>query len=155
MSAWPGHRPITRTRMLGILERAVAGRNDFSLDERALCTACEFWASVAAGVLCAHLRTNAVDRLRSAAVVYSAIGASHFARLLDNALADLCYVQTSRERQLRLKLLEQQLRESTDRVDQLLAQFAETVSSPGASEARVLHARRQRLRAVVALHGVE
>lgn len=155
MSAWPGHRPITRTRMLGILERAVAGRNDFSLDERALCTACEFRASVAARVLCAHLRANAVDRLRSVAVVYSAIGAPHFARLLDNAWADLSSLKTSRERQVRLKLLEQQLRESTDSVDRLLAQFAETVNPPGASDTTVLHARRQRLRAVLSMHGVE
>jgi hypothetical protein len=141
--------------MLAILERAAAGASDFSSDERALFTACEFRASVAARVLCAHLRSNAVDRLRTIALVYSAIGAPHFARLLDDAQADLSCLQTSHERQLRLKLLEQQLRESTDSVDRLLAQFAETVNPPGASDTSALHARRQRLRVVLAMHGVE
>jgi hypothetical protein len=152
MSAWPGHRAITRTRMLAILERAVAGARDLSVDERALFTACEFRASVAARVLCAHLRSNAVEKLRTIALVYAAIGAPHFARLLDDAQADLSCLSTSRERKLRLKLLEHKLRESPDSVDRLLAQFAETVHPPAASDTRALHARRQRLRVVLAMH---
>jgi len=45
-SQWNGHALVTRTKLLGILERAAGGSDDFSISERALFTACEFWAAV-------------------------------------------------------------------------------------------------------------
>jgi hypothetical protein len=142
MYVWPGHRPSTRTRMLGILERAAGDAGDLSLAECALFTACEFRACVAARALCAHLRSNAVQRLRTLALVYSSIGATHFARLLDDAQVDLSCLQTSRARQVRLQMLEQHLLVSTDPVDRLLARFAEAVSPPSASHVDAVFRRR-------------
>jgi hypothetical protein len=151
MSVWPGHLATTRIVMLAVLERAAAGANDFSVDECALVTACEFRAAVVGRVLSAHLRLNAKERLCTLSILYGAIGAQRFAQLLHEAHVDLGHLSTVGKRR-RIKLLEQDLHKTVDPVDHLLARFAETVNPRSASYARSLHCLVERLRVVVATH---
>ena len=123
--------PATRARLASILERVVQGDARFTLAERVLVTACEFWALAMAGELHSQTELRAIGKLRFASTVYEAIGADGVADELRIAHGDLARLQTRLQRKSRLKLLEARLRVSAEPVDQLLAQLAENLGRDG------------------------
>jgi hypothetical protein len=124
-SQWNGHALVTRTKLLGTLERAAAGSDDFSISERALYTACEFWAAVESRGLQDYLGTDAGHQLRYASIVYTAIGAHDVALALEQALAALADVGSEQLRLQCIRELQSRLLQSADPIDNLIARFAQ------------------------------
>jgi hypothetical protein len=135
--AWRGHMPATRARLAGILERTTQGGAQFTLAERVLVTACEFWALVMAGELHTQTELRAMGKLRFAAMVYDSLGADGVAGALRVAHGDLARLQTRLQRKRRLQMLEARLMISAQPVDTLLARFAEQLGAgDGADQER-------------------
>jgi hypothetical protein len=131
-TSWTGHMPATRARLTSILERVVQGDARFTLAERVLVTACEFWALAMAGELHSQTELRAIGKLRFASTVYDAIGARCVADELRIAHGDMARLQTRLQRKSRLKLLEARLRVSAEPVDKLLAHLADSLGHDGA-----------------------
>jgi len=125
LDAWHGHLRVTYLRLLPILTRAALGDSEFSRAERILYTACEFWAAIAARTLVSHLGSQVDDKLQSAATAFSEIGAMDVADALNRARDDLASGITKQQSRERLHALEDELRMTTDTVDQLIAHFAD------------------------------
>ena len=125
MATWHGHAPITSEVLLSILERAVAGANDLSRAERILYTACEFWAATAARTIVTHLGSEPADNLRDAVTAFSAIGAVRVASTLNTVVSDLSHDSTQQQARQRLSVLEDNLSNTTEPVDELIACFAQ------------------------------
>jgi len=123
-SSWCGHSPIAHEVLLSILLRAAAGHQDFTRDERILYTACEFWAAIQARSIVTHLGSKARDNLRDAAVAFSAIGATHVARLLIAVHRGPASAPKTERLLQGLAALENELPHTLDPVDLLIADYA-------------------------------
>ena len=132
-SEWSGHLPATQLWMLSILGRTATGSGNFTADERALYTLCEFWAAAAGRELNAHLRSGGMQRLRCLIPVFNCVGAVDATRILAHAHRDLAGNLTSGYRQRRIKELEEQLVNSIDPIDQQIAVLANALNSLQAS----------------------
>ena len=124
MSLWPGHQPGTRTRLYVILDQAALAANGLSLAERALFVVCEFWSAVVTQSLECYLGANPEQRLRSAAMVYAAMGAKRTARAIDKALGELACTHDGQQRQRRIAALELVMLKTRGSINELIARFA-------------------------------
>ena len=124
MSLWPGHQPGTRTRLYVILDQAALAAGGLSLAERALFAVCEFWSAVATQSLECHLGVDPEQRLRSAAMVYAAMGARRPARAMEKTLGELARTHDGRQRQQRIAALELVMLRARGSIDELIARFA-------------------------------
>ena len=122
---WGGHSVATRRMLLTILERADEGCEDFSMAERILFTACEFWVAVEAGTLKAFLGPSAVEQLRCSAFAYSAIGAAEIAREVETALEALSLADSSGGRAQCIEQLQERLQQSADPTSDLIDRFSQ------------------------------
>lgn len=113
---------------MSILSRAALGASHFTVAERGLFVACEFWAAVKARTLSSHLGANALEQLQIAATTFKAIGAADFAYQLDCTLGELPYLGGDEQRRQCIAVLESCLLLTTDPVDELLARFAAVVA---------------------------
>jgi hypothetical protein len=125
MDAWRGHLPITSRMLRRILNKAAAGKSQFSCAERILYTTCEFWAAAAARSIVTHLGSEVVDNLEDAIFAFSRIGAGHVENTLIAFLRDLDTPPTKPRYLERLTALEEDLLKTKDPVDHLIARFAE------------------------------
>jgi hypothetical protein len=124
MDRWRGHLPIASAALLSILERAAKGGSQFSPAERALFTACEFWAAAEGRTLVRYLGASAADPLRFVSIVFAAIGASNVARTLFAAVGELRDAPTPLAQLKCLTGLQERLLKTRDPVDKLIAGFA-------------------------------
>jgi len=124
---WAGHSEATRQTLLAILERADDGREDFSMADRILFTACEFWVAVEAGTLKAFLGTTALEQLRCSAFAYRAIGAVEVAREVEVALKALRLADTGGRRVQCIEGLQARLRQSAEPTSDLIDRFSQLV----------------------------
>jgi hypothetical protein len=124
-SQWGGHCAVTRWRLLTILERAAGGLQDFSVAERALHMACEFWAAVESQTLQAFLGPTPAKQLRYFAIIYSAIGATEVAREVEAVAEALRLAGTSSRCAVDIAHLQERLRNTIDPLNDLIARFAE------------------------------
>ena len=124
---WPGHLPATRKGLLPILEKAALGGTDFTVAERALFTACEFWAAAKARALSSHLGASAPEQLQCVGTIFAAIGAPRFAYEVDCTLSELPYLRSNERCEQSIKSLEGRLLLTEDPVDDLLGRFAMAV----------------------------
>jgi hypothetical protein len=122
---WAGHLPTTQRRLLAILQRAAAGAEDFTSQERALVLICEFRAAVVARDLDATWNSNTDENLRATTAVTGAIGLWSVAKALMDARRDLAGSLTPAFRRQRLKALELELLGLKVPVDQIIDQFAQ------------------------------
>jgi len=134
LSKWPGHSSGTRTRLLGILDAAARRPGGLSLAERALLAVCEFWSAVATRSLEWHLGANPEQRLRSVAMVYTAMGAKRAARAMECTLSELVRTHNDDQRQQRIAALEQVMLRARGTVDEMIGRFAMRLQ-PAAREA--------------------
>jgi len=135
--AWNGHLPVTRARLTSILERVVHGAAQFTLAERVLVTACEFWALAMAGELHTQSEKTIMGKLRFAAMVYESIGADGVASALATAHGDLARMQAKLQRKQRLQQLEAELLGAAQAMDALLARFAQQLDADDKETLRV------------------
>lgn len=124
MKPWPGHLPITRLVVFTILNRAAVHESDFSDDERMLCTACEFWAAVAAGELSDHLGSQPAARLRTAGIALRSLGAEASPRHIFTALDELRNLRPGVQCDEAIVHLARQLQATDESIDELLGLFA-------------------------------
>jgi hypothetical protein len=89
MAAWDGHKPGTSSALLDLLTTAHTGKTRFSDSQRALFTACEFWAAIQNGSLSAHLEDDTESRLGAAETSFGVIGLPKTAGILRRARMQL------------------------------------------------------------------
>jgi hypothetical protein len=112
---------------LRLLSRAAQSGVQFSLAERSLFLACEFWTAVCTRGLAAHLGADAIDALRYIGMIYSAIGAHGVASAAFVAIGELQSAAHPQERHRCLANLQERLLKTRDPVDELIARLAENL----------------------------
>ena len=122
--SWEGHQPATSARLLDVMTTATTGSAAVSRSEKALFTACEFWASARNHSLLGQLAEDPLTQLRAAEASFTVIGLTRIASVIRGA-RDALKLNT-----LPLALsgvvddVEKSLAESDEPVDQALADFA-------------------------------
>jgi hypothetical protein len=129
MDRWQTYLPVSSAALLPIFGGAIQKKTQFSLTERALFVACEFWTAVGARTLVAHVGSDAVETLRYMSILYLAIGAHGVANDMMIAVDELVSVSVSvsdprTQRQCLIKL-QNNLLKTRDPVDPLIARLAE------------------------------
>jgi hypothetical protein len=121
---WEGHQPATSERLLDVMTTATSGSAKVSRSEKALFTACEFWASARNRNLLGQLSDDAITQLRAAEASFTVIGLTQVASVLRCARIDL--TETDPPPALRgvVENIEKRLEDSDEPVDQALAEFA-------------------------------
>jgi hypothetical protein len=121
---WEGHQPATSERLLDVMTTATSGSAKVSRSEKALFTACEFWASARNRNLLGQLSDDAITQLRAAEASFTVIGLTQVASVLRCARIDL--TETDPPPALRgvVENIERRLEDSDEPVDQALAEFA-------------------------------
>ena len=131
MKHWPGHLPITCMALFSILKRAAMDECDFSRDERVLFTTCEFWAAVSASELRTHLGSRPAERLRTAGISLTSVGAVGLAQVVFAGIDELRNMTTADRRDEYIAKLEHQLQLTEDSVDVLIGLMAQRCLSVG------------------------
>jgi hypothetical protein len=124
MIAWSGHHRQTSSVLLALLTDAAAGRKEFTVSERTLIFACEFWAAVMNRTLAHHLGRNTSSRLRAAEQVFSAIGAQNVATVLRQGQLELQKLSPQAGFQQMAAGMEACLARIDEPVDNLIALYA-------------------------------
>ncbi len=103
---------------------ATTGSAKVSRSEKALFTACEFWASARNRSLLGQLAEDPITQLRAAEASFTVIGLAEAAGVLRRARVDLTETFPPPEFRDVIELIEKCLAASIEPVDQVLADFA-------------------------------
>ena len=126
MTSWDGHKAATSTALIQLLTSAQTGRTKFSQSQRALFTACEFWAASQNHSLSSHLEDCDLEQhLLAAELSFGLVGLPMSAAILMRArmtLAKDSGVTVNRV----LRELERELLRVDERIDHQLEQFAKS-----------------------------
>jgi len=125
MTRWQGSLPLASASLVSTFEAAAKRGVQFSLAERALFLACEFWNAISARRVIEHLGAGAIDALRYMSIIYSAIGAHAVARAMVLAIAELEGTSIAQTRHEHLATLQVLLLKTGDPVDELIVRFAQ------------------------------
>ena len=133
MTDWHGHEKSTSTAMLELLTAAHTGRTRFSRSERALFTACEFWAASRNRSLSELLRDDPVAQLKAAEGSFNVIDLKATACAVGRARLRLGTTFSATSLKRVTADLENILSAIEEPVDERIAEFArKEVSIPGA-----------------------
>lgn len=125
MAEWNSHAQATRDVLESILQRAVSEKTPgFSYSERALFTACEFWAAAMNRMLLQHLGRSAAVQLLVAKNAFTTIGAIEVAEILRRGRAELTQLPATTTLASVAPAIERALAMIRDPVDALIALFA-------------------------------
>jgi|GEM_PF-1289302 len=124
MKRWQGRLPLSSRALAAVLDRATNGGGQFSQAERALFTACEFWAAVEGRTLLAYLGAEPTEPLCYLSIVLAAMGTPNVARALVEAVGALREAGTASARAACLNALQMRLLQTADRVDLGVARMA-------------------------------
>jgi hypothetical protein len=116
---------MANASLLLTFKRAAQGGMKFSLTERALFMACEFWTAVCSRKLAPHLGVDSIDALRYMGMIYAGIGADGVASALIAAVGDFEHASHPQDRHRCLASLQERLLKTREPVDQLVARAAE------------------------------
>ena len=134
MDRWQGSLPLASASLVSTFEKAAKRGVQFSLAERALFLACEFWSAISARRVIEHLGAGAIDALRYLSIIYSAIGAHGVVRAMVVAIEELEGASLPQTRYQYLTSLQLRLLTTHDPVDELIARFAKNLGlAAGAS----------------------
>jgi uncharacterized protein YjiS (DUF1127 family) len=121
---WEGHQPATSARLLDVMTTATSGSAKVSRSEKALFTACEFWASARNRNLLGQLSDEAITQLRAAEASFTVIGLIQIAGVLRRARIDLTETDPPPPLHTVVENIEKCLADSGEPVDEVLAEFA-------------------------------
>ena len=121
---WEGHQPATSERLLDVMTTATTGSAKVSRSEKALFTACEFWASARNRTLLGQLSDDAITQLRAAEVSFTVIGLTQVAKVLRRARVDLTEIDPPPALSDVAENIEKDFAGSGEPVDQALADYA-------------------------------
>lgn len=127
MDRWQGSLPLASASLISTFERAVKRGVQFSLAERALFLACEFWSAISRRRVIEHLGAGSIDALRYLSIIYSAIGAHGVVRAMVVAISELEGTSLPQTRYQYLTSLQLRLLTTPDPVDELIARFAQNL----------------------------
>ena len=127
MDRWQGSLPLASASLISIVEKAAKGGVQFSLAERALFLACEFWSAISARRVIEHLGAGSIYALRYMSIIYSAIGAHGAARAMVDAIGELEGASHPQSQHKSLASLQVSLLKTQEPVDELIARFAENL----------------------------
>lgn len=134
MDRWQGYLPLASASLVSTFERAAKPGVQFSLAERALFLACDFWGAISARRVIEHLGAGSIDALRYMSIIYSAIGAHGVVRAMVVAIGELEGASHPQTRHTHLASLQARLLKTRDPVDELIARFAQNLGlGPGTS----------------------
>jgi hypothetical protein len=134
MDRWQGSLPLASASLVSTFEKAAKRGVQFSLAERALFLACEFWSAISARRVIEHLGAGSIDALRYLSIIYSAIGAHGVVRAMAVAIEELEGASLPQTRYQYLTSLQLRLLTTPDPVDELIARFAQNLGlASGAS----------------------
>jgi hypothetical protein len=119
-----GRFPITSFVLLALLKKAQADGATFSNAEQTLYSACDFSAAAAGRDLARHLGSQSTGRLRGGYAALSAIGAVRVASVLHVLRGEVPREPSPLWVRDRAARLEEQLLDTEDTVDQLVARYA-------------------------------
>jgi hypothetical protein len=122
---WEGHKPGTSSVLLDLATTAASGRVRFSWSERALFTACEFWAAARNQSLGIHLSDDPREQLQAAEGSFEAMGLSKTATIIRRGRVKLVGSYPVPSRQV-AKEIEIALASIDEPVDEVLENFANT-----------------------------
>jgi hypothetical protein len=121
---WEGHQPATSARLLDVMTTATSGSAKVSRSEKALFTACEFWASARNRNLLGQLAEDAIGQLRAAEASFTVIGLTDVAGVLRRARVQLAETDPPPALPDVVNTIEERLADTGAPVDQALADFA-------------------------------
>jgi hypothetical protein len=121
---WEGHQPATSARLFDVMTTATTGSAKVSRSEKALFTACEFWASARNHTLLGQLSDDAINQLRAAEASFTVIGLTEVASVLFRARTYLTETGPAPALPGIVENIEKCLAELGEPVDQALAGFA-------------------------------
>jgi hypothetical protein len=127
MDRWQGSLPLASASLVSTFEKAAKRGVQFSLAERALFLACEFWSAISARRVIEHLGAGSIDALRYLSIIYSAIGAHGAARAMVDAIGELEGASHPQSQHKSLASLQVSLLKTQEPVDELIARFAENL----------------------------
>jgi hypothetical protein len=110
--------------LLDVMTTATTGSARISRSEKALFTACEFWASARNRSLLGQLADDALTQLRAAEASFTVIGLTQIASVLRRARAELMETDPPLLLGDVVENIEKCLADSDEPVDQALADFA-------------------------------
>jgi hypothetical protein len=110
--------------LLDVMTTATTGSARISRSEKALFTACEFWASARNRSLLGQLADDALTQLRAAEASFTVIGLTQTASVLRRARAELMETDPPLLLGDVVENIEKCLADSDEPVDQALADFA-------------------------------
>jgi hypothetical protein len=122
---WEGHKPGTSSVLLDLATTAESGKVKFSWSERALFTACEFWAAARNHSLGSHLSDDPLEQLHAAEESFDAMGLSKTATIIRRGRVTLTGNNPASYRQV-AKQIEMGLDALDEPVDEVLENFANT-----------------------------
>ncbi len=129
MTEWAGHAGETQSALRALLERARAGDAEFTWSERALATACEFWAASMTHSLVEHLAPEPDCRLWLAEVAFTEIGLADLTSLLRVARGALVPPLDGSSLDALAVRLEAAMATLSPAVDAALAKYARAVTA--------------------------
>jgi hypothetical protein len=118
---------LQRQILLSVLEEEAGDPGEGSMAARALHSACEFWATVSNGTLGQYLGTSPAVRLRYAAIVFQAMGATGVAHTIYEALAELSRTVSPSQREHCVRVLQERLLVSVDPLHDLISRLTQRV----------------------------
>ena len=126
MTDWDGHRAATRSALISLLTSAHTGKTKFSQSQRALFTACEFWAASRNHTLLSQFGDTDLDpKLHAAELSFALIGLPKTASVLMRARARLASDSSMSAKRI-LGGIERDILEVDELIDQTLEQFAKS-----------------------------
>jgi hypothetical protein len=120
---WEGHKPGTSSALFDLATTAASGRVKFSWSERALFTACEFWAAARNQSLGSHLSDDPREQLHAAEGSFEAMGLTRTATIIRRGRAKLVGSRPVSSRQV-AREIEIALASVDEPVDEVLENFA-------------------------------
>ena len=127
MGQWQKHLPLASASLQSTFDNAGRVGVQFSLAERALFMACEFWTAVSARGLGVHPGMGSTDTLRYMSMIYSSMGADGVASAMMVAINELERAPRPQDRHQCLVTLQERLLKTRDPVDQMIARLAESL----------------------------
>lgn len=124
MANWDGHKPATSEVLLDLMTSATTGRERFSRAQRALFTACEFWAATKNQALASLLNDDTDAQLHRAQESFTAIGLPKTAEVLRAGRLRLKLVDKRVAPSQVAEDIEKSLVDIDEPVDEVLAAFA-------------------------------
>jgi hypothetical protein len=136
MGRWQKHLPLASASLLSTFENAGRVGVQFSLAERALFMACEFWTAVSTRRLPAYPGMGSIDALRYMSMIYLSMGAHGVASAVNVAIGELECAARAQDRHQCLATLQERLLKTRDPVDHMIARLAETLGLGSRSAAK-------------------